>query len=96
MGDTGSLCLGATLGTYAILTRHELLLIIIGFVFVMETVSVILQRYYYKLTHKRLFLMAPIHHTFEKMGWNERNIVKLFWIIGLIASLISLLFSTWI
>lgn len=96
MGDTGSLALGATLGTYAILTRHELLLIIIGFVFVLETVSVILQRYYYKLTHKRLFPMAPIHHSFEKKGWNERDIVKLFWILGLIASLISLIFSTWL
>ena len=96
MGDTGSLSLGATLGAYAILTRHEILLIIIGFVFVMETVSVILQRYYYKLTHKRLFLMAPIHHSFEKKGWNERDIVKLFWIIGLIASLISLMFVTYI
>ena len=96
MGDTGSLALGATLGAYAILTRHEILLIIIGFVFVMETVSVILQRYYYKLTHKRLFLMAPIHHSFEKKGWNERDIVKLFWIIGLIASLISLMFVTYI
>lgn len=96
MGDTGSLALGATLGTYAILTRHELLLIIIGFVFVLETVSVILQRYYYKLTRKRLFPMAPIHHSFEKKGWNERDIVKLFWILGLIASLISLIFSTWL
>ena len=96
MGDTGSLSLGATLGAYAILTRHEILLIIIGFVFVMETVSVILQRFYYKLTHKRLFLMAPIHHSFEKKGWNERDIVKLFWIIGLIASLISLMFVTYI
>ena len=96
MGDTGSLALGATLGAYAILTRHEILLIIIGFVFVMETISVILQRFYYKLTHKRLFLMAPIHHSFEKKGWNERDIVKLFWIIGLIASLISLMFVTYI
>lgn len=96
MGDTGSLALGATLGTYAILTRHELLLIVIGFVFVVETVSVILQRFYYKLTHKRLFLMAPIHHSFEKMGWNERDIVKLFWIVGLVAALISLIFSTWL
>ena len=96
MGDTGSLALGATLGAYAILTRHEILLIIIGFVFVMETISVILQRFYYKLTHKRLFLMTPIHHSFEKKGWNERDIVKLFWIIGLIASLISLMFVTYI
>lgn len=66
MGDTGSLALGAILGTVAILTRHELLLAIIGIVFVIETLSCILQRYYYKLTKKRLFLMAPIHHSFEK------------------------------
>lgn len=95
MGDTGSLALGATLGTYAILTRHEILLIIIGIVFVIETMSVILQRYYYKLTHKRLFPMAPLHHSFEKLGWNERDIVKLFWIIGLIGSMIAILFGVW-
>ena len=95
MGDTGSLSLGATLGAYAIVTRHEILLIVIGIVFVIETLSVILQRYYYKLTHKRLFLMAPIHHSFEKRGWNERDIVKLFWIIGLLGAMISILFGVW-
>lgn len=95
MGDTGSLALGATLGTYAILTRHEILLIIIGIVFVIETVSVILQRYYYKLTHKRLFPMAPLHHSFEKIGWNERDIVKLFWIVGLIGSMVAIIFGVW-
>lgn len=93
MGDTGSLALGATLGTYAILTRHELLLIVIGIVFVIETLSCVIQRFYYKLTKKRLFPMTPIHHTFEKMGWKEENIVKLFWIVGLIASMISLSFG---
>lgn len=96
MGDTGSLCLGATLGAIAILTRHELLLVLIGIVFVMETISCILQRYYYKLTHKRLFPMAPIHHTFEKKGWNERDIVKLFWIIGLVGSMLALAFGVWL
>jgi phospho-N-acetylmuramoyl-pentapeptide-transferase len=95
MGDTGSLSLGATLGAYAIVTRHEILLIVIGIVFVIETLSVILQRYYYKLTHKRLFLMAPIHNSFEKRGWNERDIVKLFWIIGLLGAMISILFGVW-
>ena len=95
MGDTGSLSLGATLGTFAILTRHELLLVIIGIVFVMETMSCIIQRYYYKLTHKRIFPMAPIHHTFEKKGWKERDIVKLFWIIGLLGSMIALAFGVW-
>ncbi len=95
MGDTGSLSLGATLGTFAILTRHELLLVIIGIVFVMETLSCIIQRYYYKLTHKRIFPMAPIHHTFEKKGWNERDIVKLFWVIGLLGSMVALAFGVW-
>ena len=96
MGDTGSLCLGATIGSIAILTRHELLLVLIGIVFVIETLSCLIQRYYYKLTHKRLFPMAPIHHTFEKIGWNERDIVKLFWTIGLIASLIAIIYGIWL
>ncbi len=90
MGDTGSLALGATLGTYAILTRHELLLLIIGIVFVIETLSCVIQRFYYKLTKKRIFPMTPIHHTFEKIGWKEEDIVKVFWIIGLIGSMIAL------
>lgn len=93
MGDTGSLCLGATLGGVAILTRHEVLLIVIGIVFVIETLSCILQTTYYKLTHKRLFPMAPIHHSFEKCGWRELDIVRLFWIVGLVASMISIMFG---
>lgn len=93
MGDTGSLALGATLGSIAIITRHELLLVLIGIVFVIETLSCIIQRTYYKFTKKRLFLMTPIHHSFEKKGWEEHDIVKLFWIIGLIASLIALTFG---
>lgn len=93
MGDTGSLALGATLGSIAIITRHEVLLILIGIVFVMETLSCVIQRTYYHFTKKRIFLMTPIHHTFEKLGWDEREIVKLFWIIGLLASLISLGFG---
>lgn len=96
MGDTGSLSLGATLGTIAILTRHELLLVVIGIVFVMETMSCIIQRYYYKLTHKRIFPMAPIHHTFEKWGWREQDIVKLFWIIGLLGAMVALAFGVWL
>lgn len=96
MGDTGSLSLGALLGTIAILTRHELLLVIIGIVFVLETLSCIIQRAYYKLTKKRIFPMTPIHHTFEKLGWQERDIVKLFWIIGLLASFLALSFSVWL
>lgn len=95
MGDTGSLALGATLGMVAILTRHELLLIIIGIVFVLETLSCLIQRGYYKLTHKRVFPMTPIHHTFEQM-MPEVEVVKIFWLIGLVGSLISLLFGVWI
>ncbi|MBR3198499.1 MAG: phospho-N-acetylmuramoyl-pentapeptide-transferase [Bacilli bacterium] len=93
MGDIGSLALGATLGAYAIITRHELLLILIGIVFIIETVSCIIQLIVYKYTKKRVFLMTPIHHTFEKLGWNEQDIVKLFWIIGLIASMIAIIWG---
>lgn len=95
MGDTGSLSLGATLGIIALLTRHELLLIIIGMVFVIETISCLIQRFYYKLTHKRIFPMTPIHHTFEQI-MPELEVVKIFWLIGLIGSLIALLFGVWI
>ena len=91
MGDTGSLALGATLGSVAILTRHEIFLLIIGFVFVLETVSVIIQVSYYKLTKRRVFLMTPLHHHFEKKGYSEQKIVKLFWIIGLISTLIAII-----
>jgi phospho-N-acetylmuramoyl-pentapeptide-transferase len=96
MGDTGSLALGAVLGATAILTRHEILLIVIGIVFVLETVSCILQRYYYKLTKKRLFKMAPIHHHFEKMGFKETDIVKMFWVIGLIGGMIGIIYGVWL
>ena len=95
MGDTGSLCLGATLGTIAILTRHEIILIVIGIVFVIETITCLIQRYYYKLTKKRFFPMTPIHHTFEKLGWREQDIVKLFWIIGFIGSMIGIIYGVW-
>ena len=93
MGDTGSLALGAGMGAVAILTRHELLLALIGIVFVIETLTCIIQRLYYKFTKKRIFLMTPIHHSFEKKGYSERDIVKIFCIIGILASLISIIFG---
>ena len=96
MGDTGSLALGATLGAVAIVTRHELLLVLIGIVFVVETLTCIIQRFYYKRTKKRLFKMTPIHHAFEKSGWNEEEIVRLFWIIAIIASLIAISFGVFL
>ena len=93
MGDTGSLALGAAMGSIAILTRHELLLVLICIVFVIETLTCIIQRVYYKFTKKRVFLMTPIHHTFNRIGYSENDIVKLFCMVGIIASLVSILFG---
>lgn len=95
MGDTGSLALGAVLGIIAILTRHELLLLVIGLVFVIETLTCVIQRFYYKLTRRRIFPMTPIHHTFEQYI-PEKEVVKIFWLIGLFASMASLIFGVWI
>ena len=91
MGDSGSLTLGALIGILAILAKSEILLIFIGFVFIMETISVIIQVTSYKTTGKRIFLMAPIHHHFEKLGWNENKITIRFWIIAFITNLIAIL-----
>jgi phospho-N-acetylmuramoyl-pentapeptide-transferase len=91
MGDTGSLALGALLGTIAVMCKQELLLAIVGGVFVMETISVIIQVAYFKKTGgKRFFRMAPIHHHFEQLGWNETCVVVRFWIIGFILAIIGL------
>jgi len=95
MGDTGSLALGSILGIISILSRHEILLIIICFIFVIETLSCVIQRIYYKLTHKRIFPMTPIHHTFEKKI-PEREVVRLFWLLGLLFSLIGLIIGVWL
>jgi len=90
MGDTGSLALGGALGAIAVATKHEIVLAIIGGLFVVELLSVVIQVLYYKKTGKRIFLMAPIHHHFEKLGWGESQIVIRFWIISLILALIGL------
>lgn len=90
MGDTGSLALGGGLGAISVATRHELVLAIIGGLFVLETVSVIVQVVSFKLTGKRVFAMAPLHHHFEKKGWAESTIVIRFWIISVILALIGL------
>ncbi len=90
MGDTGSLAMGGALGTISVVTKHEFVLAIIGGLFVAEAVSVILQVAYFKCTGKRIFLMAPIHHHFEKLGWSEPTIVVRFWIISAILALIGL------
>jgi len=90
MGDTGSLAIGGSIGTIAICTKQELLLVIIGFVFVMEAVSVILQVGSFKLRGKRIFAMAPIHHHFELRGWHESQVIIRFWIISIVCALIGL------
>lgn len=90
MGDTGSLALGGALGAIAVVTKHEIVLSIVGGLFVVETLSVIIQVAYFKRTGKRVFLMAPIHHHYEKKGWSEPQIVIRFWIVSLILALIGL------
>ena len=90
MGDTGSLSLGGSLGAIAIVSKHEIVLAIIGGLFVLETVSVIIQVVSFKLTGKRIFQMAPLHHHFEKKGWAESTVVIRFWIISIILALIGL------
>lgn len=90
MGDTGSLSMGGVLGAIAIMVKHELVLIIVGGIFVMETISVIIQVVSFKLRGKRVFLMAPIHHHFEKKGWSESTVVIRFWIIAMVLALIGL------
>jgi phospho-N-acetylmuramoyl-pentapeptide-transferase len=90
MGDVGSLALGGALGTMAVLIRQEVLLALVGGVFVIETLSVVIQVAWFKLTGNRVFLMAPIHHHFEKLGWPEQKIVVRFWIISIILALVAL------
>jgi phospho-N-acetylmuramoyl-pentapeptide-transferase len=90
MGDVGSLALGGSMGVVAVLIKQEILLIFIGGVYVMEAVSVILQVASFKLTGKRIFLMAPLHHHFEKLGWEESKVIARFWIAGLVMALFAL------
>ncbi|MBW4091039.1 MAG: phospho-N-acetylmuramoyl-pentapeptide-transferase [Proteobacteria bacterium] len=90
MGDTGSLALGGALGAVAVVTKNEIVLAIVGGLFVVETVSVIIQVFWFKRTGQRVFLMAPLHHHFEKKGWAEPTIVIRFWIISMILALVGL------
>jgi phospho-N-acetylmuramoyl-pentapeptide-transferase len=90
MGDIGSLAIGGALGAVAVATKHEIVLMIVGGLFVVETVSVIIQVFWYKRTGHRVFLMAPLHHHFEKKGWAEPTIVIRFWIISMILALVGL------
>ena len=90
MGDTGSLSLGGGIATLSIMTKHEIVLAIVGGLFVLETLSVIVQVISFKFTGKRIFQMAPLHHHFEKKGWAESTIVIRFWIITIVLALIGL------
>jgi phospho-N-acetylmuramoyl-pentapeptide-transferase len=90
MGDTGSLALGGALGTTAVATKHEVVLAVVGGLFVLETLSVIIQVASFKLTGKRVFRMAPLHHHYEQKGWQESTVVVRFWIISVILALIGL------
>ena len=96
MGDTGSLALGAAMAAIAILTHREVTLLVVASVFVVETLSVILQVVWMFLFHKKLFLMTPLHHHFEKIGWCETDIVKLFWVIGLILTMAGIYYGVWL
>jgi phospho-N-acetylmuramoyl-pentapeptide-transferase len=96
MGDTGSLALGAVMGAIAILTHRELTLAVVASVFIIETVSVIIQTVWVQLFKRKVFLMTPLHHHFEKLGWLETDIVKLFWVIGLILAMAGIIFGVWV
>ena len=96
MGDTGSLSLGATLASVAILTKHEITFIVIMGVFIFETLVCIIQTFSMIFFRRKVFLMTPFHHHLEKLGWEERDIVKFFWVIGLILSMGAIIFSVWI
>ncbi|MBQ6134723.1 MAG: phospho-N-acetylmuramoyl-pentapeptide-transferase [Bacilli bacterium] len=96
MGDTGSLALGAVMAAIAILTHRELTLLVVAFIFVIETLSVIVQTFWVQFFHRKLFLMTPLHHHFEKLGWQETDIVKLFWVLGFILSMAGIIFGVWV
>lgn len=96
MGDTGSLALGAVMASVAILTHREVTLLIVAGVFVIETLSVIIQVIWLFVFKRRLFLMTPLHHHFEKLGWEEQDIVKLFWVFGFILAMAGIFFGVWL
>ena len=96
MGDTGSLALGAVMGAVAILTHREITLLVVAGIFVIETLSVILQVFWMYVFKRKLFLMTPLHHHFEKLGWEETDIVKVFWAVGLILTMAGVFFGVWL
>ena len=96
MGDTGSLALGATLAAIAIITKHEITFIVVMLVFIFETVVCLIQIVSMVFFHKKVFLMTPYHHHLEKLGWKETDIVKTFWVVGLVLSMGAIIFGVWL
>ena len=96
MGDTGSLSLGATMAAISIIINHEISLIVVAGVFVIETLSVLIQVFSVKMFHKRVFLMTPLHHHFEKLGWSETDIVRLFYVFGMLLGMGAVIYGVWI
>ena len=96
MGDVGSLSLGATMAIIAVLTSHEVTFIILAAVFIVETLTSIIQMFSIMVLHKKVFLMTPLHHHFEKMGYEEIDIVKSFWVVGIILAMVGVLFAVWL
>ena len=96
MGDLGSLALGGALATVAIVTRHELSLVLVGGIFVVETISSFVQIIAIRKFHKKIFKMAPLHHHFEQIGWAETDIVKLFWVVGFLLAMAAITYGVWI
>lgn len=96
MGDTGSLALGGALASIAILTHHEISLVIIGGVFVIETISSFIQIIAIRKFNKKVFLKAPIHHHFEELGWSENDIVKVFWVVGFLLAMFGVIYGVWL
>jgi phospho-N-acetylmuramoyl-pentapeptide-transferase len=96
MGDTGALALGGALGTIAIITRHEFSLLLVGGVFVIEALSSLIQLFMIRKFKTKVLLMAPLHHHFEQLGWKETDIVKTFWVVGLIFAMIAIIYGVWL
>ena len=97
MGDTGSLALGGFVASAASMMNLQIFIVIFGLIYLVEVLSVIIQVTYFKMTGgKRIFKMAPLHHHFEKLGWQEQDIVKLFWVIGLVLAMAGIIFGVWV
>lgn len=96
MGDVGSLSLGATMAIIAVLTSHEVTFIILAGVFIIETLTCIIQMASIMIRHKKVFLMTPLHHHYEKLGWDERDIVKVFWVVGILLAMAGVMFAVWL